>query len=204
LHEFVRAVAFGDYLHYDPSRSYLANIFDVSSDDPKEHFLLPILLAELSSWRGGGTHEGFVETSNIYARLQDCGYTPDQIDLAFVRSHRYRLIEATARRTPKVGLEMPPSFRVTSVGIYHAMRLSKIFSYFDAVIVDTPILDPAVREKIMNVHALPERVDRVQAFLSYLDEAWQDLSSFSLVFPWRDQVSVLRSEISRINHLIKV
>jgi hypothetical protein len=202
LHEFVRAVAFGDYLFYDPSRSYLANIFDVNSDDPKEHFLLPVLLAELSSWRGGGAQEGFVETSKIYARLQDCGYTPDQIDLAFVRSHRYRLLEATARRTPKVGLEMPPSFRVTSVGIYHSMRLSKIFSYVDAVIIDTPVLDQGVREKISNVFGLSDRVHRVEIFLSYLDEAWQGLSGCDLIFPWKDQLSALESEISRIKHVV--
>jgi hypothetical protein len=40
IHEFLRAVIYGDEAHYDPSRSYFANLFDVSSLDGREHFLL--------------------------------------------------------------------------------------------------------------------------------------------------------------------
>jgi hypothetical protein len=82
------------------------------------------------------------------------------------------------------------------------MRLSKIFSYVDAVIIDTPVLDQGVREKISNVFGLSDRVHRVEIFLSYLDEAWQGLSGCDLIFPWKDQLSALESEISRIKHVV--
>ena len=40
VHEFMRAVIFGDNEHYDPSTSPIANLFDISSPDGREHFLL--------------------------------------------------------------------------------------------------------------------------------------------------------------------
>src|SRR5205807_5146187 len=40
LHEFMRAVIYGDYEYYDPSASPIANLLDISSVDSREHFLL--------------------------------------------------------------------------------------------------------------------------------------------------------------------
>jgi hypothetical protein len=52
LHEFQRAVIYGDARYYDPDRSPIANLFDVTSVDPKEHFLLPLVIGLLAAWDG--------------------------------------------------------------------------------------------------------------------------------------------------------
>jgi hypothetical protein len=74
LHEFLRAVIFGDSMHYDSERSPIANLYDISAPDGREHFLLPILLSSLSSWSGAGVESGFVETARVYARMQSLGF----------------------------------------------------------------------------------------------------------------------------------
>src|SRR6266700_5775324 len=66
LHEFLRAVIFGDGEYYDPDRSPLVNLFDVSRVDSKEHFLLPLLIGLLVSLSGTGTEAGFVDTAKVY------------------------------------------------------------------------------------------------------------------------------------------
>ncbi len=38
LHEFQRAILYGDHKYYDPSTSPIPNLFAVSTKDPKEHF----------------------------------------------------------------------------------------------------------------------------------------------------------------------
>src|SRR5436190_24356695 len=44
LHEFIRAVIYGDAEHFDPEQSPIANLYDLTTPDGKEHFLLPLLL----------------------------------------------------------------------------------------------------------------------------------------------------------------
>lgn len=47
LHEFVRAVLYGDYQLYDPSKSEIVNVLDVGEPDAKEHFLAALLLTHI-------------------------------------------------------------------------------------------------------------------------------------------------------------
>ena len=42
LHEFLRAVMYGDYFWYDPAASEIKNVFDISERDGREHFVIPI------------------------------------------------------------------------------------------------------------------------------------------------------------------
>jgi hypothetical protein len=59
-HEFLRAVIYGDAVHYNPEKSPIANIFDVSYADPREHFLMPLLLAVLTKASGVGVDDGLL------------------------------------------------------------------------------------------------------------------------------------------------
>ncbi len=63
LHEFLRAVIFGDNLYYDPDRSPIANLFGASYMDEKEHFLLPLVIGLLTSSSSYSSDDGFVETA---------------------------------------------------------------------------------------------------------------------------------------------
>lgn len=198
LHEFVRAVTYGDTVHYDPTQSYICNVFDISTPDPKEHFLLPLIIGHLEHWVGPGMRNGFVETARLYDNLQSSGYTPEQIDASLSRAQQHNLIETSARRTLEPGHNLPPSIRATTVGVYHVRRLCKLFAYVDAMIVDTPIIDRSVREQLTNAWSITERVYRAELFCGYLDKQWAAVSDASGVFSWPLVAAELRDEIRRI------
>ena len=61
FHEFLRAVIYGDSEHYDPSQSPVANIFDITYPDPKEHFLIPLMIGT-AALLGKKETDGFVPT----------------------------------------------------------------------------------------------------------------------------------------------
>ena len=183
LHEFERAVIFGETRHYDPSRSHVANLFDIHHPDGKEHFLLPSVLALVIGPSAPSTDEGFVETERIYDRLQGQGFTVSQVDLSMSKASRYSLVETEARS--EVGSDdVPNTLRITPIGAYHLHRLIQHFTYVDSMIVDTPILSSQVRGSFETPRSIRERLDRVDAFRVYLDKEWEksgldDLGAFS-------------------------
>jgi hypothetical protein len=199
LHEFLRAVMYGDNVHYDSTRSPIANLFDISTLDAREHFLLPILLTTIQQWSGPGQENGFVETGRVYERLQSLGYTPDQIDVAFVRGHRHKLLETSARRPPGTGVAMPSALRITTTGVYHIERLCKLFAYIDAVAVDMPILDDGIRARVHDARNLRERTERVDIIREYLDGKWPAVAAGP--FDWRPASTALRAETARVKSI---
>ncbi|MGI8857166.1 MAG: hypothetical protein ACR2JW_15585 [Thermomicrobiales bacterium] len=197
LHEFLRAVIFGDSEYYTPERSPIVNIFDIASPDLKEHFLMSFLLSMLSAPHNAGAEEGFIELGNVYEMLQGVGFTPDQIDTCIVRAHSKKLLETAARRIPQPNRRMPQAVRVTSLGVYHLKRLSHRFSYVDAIIVDTPILDPEARATIRDPQQhLPSRLDQANAFRLYLDKAWEAVKHDGSLFDWPMVSNLLRKDLN--------
>jgi hypothetical protein len=198
VHEFLRAIIYGDAEHYDPNGSPIANVFDVGFADSREHFIVPIAIATLASYSGTGASEGFVETSYLYDRLQGLGYTPDQIDSALVRAHRHNLIETSARQMPRPGEIMPSALRVTSVGLYHVENLVRMFAYVDALTVDTPIFDRNARENTRDVRAIAERLERAEVFRKYLDSQWDERLGSSGAFDWPAVSATLARQIQDV------
>jgi hypothetical protein len=54
----------------------MVDLFDISTLDGKEHFLLPLALGLLHRATGPEVKEGFVDTGKIYDSLQGMGFTP--------------------------------------------------------------------------------------------------------------------------------
>jgi hypothetical protein len=106
-HEIIRAVIYGDCIHYDPSRSVITNVFDISTRDGREHFLLALAIGTLDHSASTSGVEGFVPTDFLYETLQRMGFTPDQIDFAVARGIDKGLIETSGRQIPRRGDEMP-------------------------------------------------------------------------------------------------
>jgi GTPase SAR1 family protein len=69
-HEFLRAIIYGDGEYYDPATSPIVNLFDVSTLDGKEHFLLPLALGLLHRASGAEVKDGFVDTTKVYEGLR--------------------------------------------------------------------------------------------------------------------------------------
>lgn len=202
LHEFLNAVIFGDAEYYDPERSVVANLFDVSQADPKEHFLLPLAVALLAAHGGSGVAAGFLDMADLYERLQGLGFTPEQIDHAVTRGARKKLVETSGRRTPEAGQPMPAALRATTVGLYHVNELCRQFSYVDAMVVDTPIFDSAVRGAVGRARAIEERLDRTEHFRRYLDNQWTPLAGAGTPFDWRATSIALRDELGEVRRRV--
>jgi predicted type IV restriction endonuclease len=197
VHEFQRAIIYGDSTHYDPTRSPVANLFDVAGLDEKEHFLQPIMLDFLRKPAAARSPEGFFPIEVVYENLQHLRFTPEQIDFAVMRLFKKRLIETSARRIPEPGSNAIYAVRITSAGLYHLDGLLPTFTYYDAVVVDTPILKKANRDLIRDAHTLEDRLQRASQFIQYLDSCWKALESES-GFSWGESSDQAKELIERL------
>ena len=201
LHEFYRAVAYGDHEHFDPNSSPVANLFDLSSYDHKEHFVLPILLSILHA-TSKDSNNGFVESGRIYEQLQGIGFIPRQINQSIRRSIRHKLIESDHSEVDSKRDKSPLTIRLTTIGAYHIQKLITQFTYIDTVIVDTPILTNQCRAQITDVREIKDRIERANIFLSYLDGCWADLKDLDLYFDWGTNSRKIRDNMTFIKNRI--
>ncbi|WP_143337672.1 hypothetical protein [Dietzia sp. WMMA184] len=176
LHEFIRAILYGDHRYYDPNTSPVPNLFALSSNSTKEHFLLPILLALVQA-AGGRASAGFIELRECANLLQSLGFTLDQIDHHLQRATRHGLVERTDHG------DAGTQVRITAAGGYLYQELITSFPYLDAIVVDTPILDVDARGLIRDVHDIGDRLDRAESFVEYLEKCWA-FEGQSVPFDW--------------------
>jgi hypothetical protein len=204
LHEFMRAVFYGDYEHYDPTRSPIVNVFDISTADRREHFLVPILLSNAER-SGKRRSDGFVPVADFFVFTQNLGFTAAQIERALFRCIERHLLERPTRSADAEGEDGLNSgfLRISAVGAYYVQRMLRRFVYADAVVVDTPILDVAASDAIENVFTIHERLRRAAAFVSYLDESWKQLGSPEAAFGWAVTASRLRLDLERIRERLQ-
>ena len=184
LHEFQRAIIYGDHGHYSPVASEILNLFDISTADGREHFLAPIILAQLDRWAQYSTTDGYVAVPAIYEYLQSLGFNPLQINWVIERLIRRNLIESVIKSRETYDAKPASHYRVTSVGAYYVKRLISGFEYVDAMIVDTPIIDVNMRAKIANEYNIADRLSRATVFCEYLDSQWQLIEGRQLAFEW--------------------
>lgn len=197
FHEFLRAAIFGDNVFFDPAESQFANILDISTTDPKEHFLVPLMLSFIESSGHIGDRDGYVAKSAIDAFAQSLGFHPRQTDGALLRCGRARL--RLIQQGPDEEVEYATRFRITTAGAYSYKRLLQMFSYLDAMVVDTPVIDPSVREKITDAQMLDERITRMRVFVGYLDDCWGLLRGRANVpFDWDKTAYHLKAELENI------
>ena len=97
---------------------------------------------------------------------------------------------------------MPPALRATNVGIYHVRRLCCLFTYIDAMIVDTPVLDPDTRSRIRDARNIEDRLKMGEIFRQYLDARWLELKDAGTEFSWervsqevKDDIIFIRSRV---------
>lgn len=204
LHEFLRAVIYGDHEYYCPDTSRVINVFDISSNDGREHFLSPVLLNQLGRWAQQSVDEGYVSIDKIYSYMQNLGFNPLQIDYSINRLHRRNLLESpTGSRNGTVD-DRPTHLRITTVGAYYIKRLVTQFTYVDAMVTDTPIIDPEVRKEITNVTDIIDRLPRAKVFCDYLDSQWQGLEGSKVAFDWPSVRKLINMDIDHINQRVSV
>ena len=73
-----------------------------------------------------------------------------------------------------------------------------MFTYIDAIIVDTPILDSDYRNDINNKQSIASRLSRAERFISYLDAQWEIAGIRSEAYDWKTISSTINSDIEFI------
>ncbi|MFI9581559.1 hypothetical protein ACIHCQ_06880 [Streptomyces sp. NPDC052236] len=190
MHEFVRAIVFGDYDYFSPEASAVCNIFDITTNDGREHFLLPNILAHAQRVAESAGGNGLVSAAGLYSFGQSLGFSQEQIGAQLDRASKKNLLAYTESTDEG-------SYRPTSVGNYLYRKLAHSFSYIDAMIVDTPIIDPSVRRNIKDVHSIKDRVHRAKQFHAYLDAQWETFATSDLEpsFSWAEVSAELTADI---------
>ncbi len=195
LHEFLRSLLHGDGEYYDPQVSPIANLFTLDRPSPAGHFLVPIALQYVRS-RGDATDSsGYVGLSDIYEQLQGRGFAQEAITFALTQMGHYRLVEAPLDDFDPTTSDRA---RITTVGAYTLANLPRLFTYNDAVVVDTPILDPSFRRRVDDARQLSDRVARVCVFREYLDSSWAVASIPEAGWEWPDVSAALENDVRRV------
>jgi NACHT domain. len=195
VHEFLRSMIYGDNDYYDPGTSEVCNLFDVTTNDGREHFLLPQILAHIQKRASEATRgDGFVEAGDVYELAQRLGYSQEQAGEHLERAMRKRLIESTP------GKDAGGPYRITSVGAFMYQQMVRKFVYVDAMIVDTPITDPMTRGRLANARSITERIERAKIFREYLDEQWMKCADTAELIPfeWPAASNSLKDDIREV------
>lgn len=192
VHDWWKVALKGDYRYFDPSRSLSANVFSVFGPDPKEHFLMSMILAYLDVSGKHRNSEGFVTYAELSREMQVWGFRASSIESAVRLINNMRLVESNRRVTfdeDEAGLHgpLPDLWRINSVGAYHLRVWSTTFTYLDAVAVDIPLFDEEIYgdlSEAINRRTLADRLDRARAIRDYLSEIWDRSSISAEYFNW--------------------
>jgi hypothetical protein len=192
LHEFLRAVMFGDKAYYDPKTSPIPNVLDISTADGREHFLVPLFVSCAEQLGVTGVMGGYVERTKLLNHLQPLGFQLPQLE-----SGLKRCLDANLLATPGGGPD--DRLRVTTRGAYVVKRLLQSFPYVDAVLVDTPVLEPTTRSRLRDVTTIDERAARCAEFAAYLDRQWCfGADEINLPFSWPAVGAALKHDIDKV------
>ena len=181
VHETLRAMIYGPFIHFDPNTSLFLNLFDLSHADPTEHFSRLLLLDFCQRHANSLGSYGFVSVSSVIDYMTALGYAASHAEEALnvllerdcIEGHDEHLDQDRDKDKPVLGKEV----RITALGSFHVTTLVRQFQYADAVVVDTPILDDATRtSQIRDVRHIRERLDRARTFLRYLERQAEHLT----------------------------
>lgn len=195
LHEFLRAILYADHTYYFPPSSPIVNIYDISHRDESEYFLMSIMLGTLASSSRTLKNSGFMQLNFLYETLQNLGYIPLQIERCLLRAFDKKLLITSGRLDPNVEFELIDSIRITTVGLYHFQILPYLFTYYDSMLVDIPIIDRKIRRKIALSNDIPHRICAVEEFQKYLDCKWASANLKTDVYDWMDISNKLSEDI---------
>ena len=199
LHEFLRAVIYGDYRDYHPGYSEITNLFDIGSVDGREHFLAPVILAYLALESRASGNSGYVAAGKVGRYAQSIAFQPAQITSVLNRLLKNKLVETETKEPLSArGESENLHYRITTIGSYYYQKLVGKFTYVDAMVGDTPIVDREAREKVRDEPMIIGRLSRGEHLRRYLDSQWEKMEPVSEVFDWRPISSLLKDEIELI------
>ncbi len=185
LHEFTKHALLGEFSYYNPQSSLFAcNMFDVSEADSREHFLSNLIVGYVSSNLGKRDNDGYVRGETIIRELSRLGFIENQVIGRLATLANKRILETPHSHFREIELregELPEAlnYRATSIGLYHIKFWVGSFAFLDAMSIDTPIFDEAVRDLVCSLapsFEISARYEKTVAFRRYLEEKWHQSS----------------------------
>ena len=147
--DILRSVVYDRFLHYSPQNSQILNVFDISSGNLSEHFLVPMILAYLNYDAPHRSRDGSVAAAAIRAEMQDWSFSIAATTWALARALNgdNPLVErASAHAGAKH--EAEERFRITTTGAYYLADLIGDVNYLEAMWCDTPGFRSCYKERI--------------------------------------------------------
>ncbi len=190
VHEALRALQYGDSIHYDPDRSPFVNVFDIEHADPTEHFSRFLVLHYLSRLSPTSPTRGFCVIDDVVQYLSQLGYSGQHA----TNTCRFLYVKRCCRGpVADIDWKEVHQVRATTLGRYHTSHLIATFQYFDAVSIDTPVLDDEARKTIIDVQGIERRLNRCEIFVEYLDKCSRALQDADAIRLWKDsRMAVLK------------
>jgi hypothetical protein len=169
-HETLRALIFGPYIHFDSRASLFTNLFDISHADPTEHFSRVFLLDYCHRHANSVANHGFIPVTTLQEYMAALGYSANHVIESLSILVERNCLEGKDdfqgnEETAVLGTDV----RITSLGSFHITTLVRTEEYMDAITVDTPILDDAVRASVRDVQDIRSRLKRARVFAAYLE-----------------------------------
>lgn len=193
--EGVKTLIFEDYQQYDPSKSPFINLFDIKYSDNSEHFLTISILNYLSKIPDDNQDRSYTKISVIILYLASLGYSYGvSIDKVRYLIDKHYIKSAIDNDE----IEEDDLVQITPLGKYHIFNLISQFQYLDATIIDTPILNDDVREKITNVLNIDERMKRTELYLDYLNSSIEHVNDSEIKSFWSRTLSTALANIEEI------
>ena len=156
------------------------------------------MIAQLELLSQKSSLDGYVDVGDLYSYLQGIGFTPSQIDWCINRLLYRNLIESPIRSHEHTPSGSKVYYRLTSIGAYYLKNLIQQFTYIDAMVLDTPLVDPETSSKIPDVDRISDRLARAITFCDYLDSQWIALEAYQLPFSWPTVRNIIDNDISYI------
>ena len=209
IHEFTKAALLGDFSHYDPKSSIAMNVFDISYPDKNEYFLCLIALAYLNFQDSPKDKDNFMDSQALFDELQSLGYSSEQIETCITKMINKKIIDTSERITFKESSSRinpsPNLLRISSVGAYHFLKWVGDFTYLDAMLFDTPILDASVNQKLLdNIDGFDISIRYLRAviFRDYLLDCWKDIDIKPIYFDFSQLVDENSNSFEKVNSFV--
>ena len=154
--------------------------------------------------------EGYVSVNSIIGEMQEWGFGRVVAESGLRRANNKKLLETPQRVTfdeDEGGLfgEMPDKFRISTIGAYHLLRWMTEFSYLDAMLYDTPILETESRNSIMPLiesFAIDDRLKRTLEFRRYLSRIWHGSKLAPRYFDWTSAMAAGGESFRRVQRVV--
>ena len=166
-HHALRAILYGDSMHYDPERSVFINLFDLQQTNPLQHFSRHLVLHYLIGIPESHPAYGFCSLKDVVRYL--CQQSLEESHVVWTIRYLFERKLIESRDPIEEWRNEMSDLRITTLGKYHETILLNQFTYVDAMAIDTPILKDDARTAIMDVFNINDRLKRAKNFVDYLN-----------------------------------